>query len=413
MHGSLVSVVNAAHSPATIKLVARLYPMSTITPIRAGVAAWLGVLFCLVFTLNTVGGWVRLSGSGVAIPHWPVIERGNTWTLLPPFTSEGWSEMHAAFELHQVRLQMRIERGELTAANLGRQPRDAEDFRRMFLTEWSHRLLAALTGLVAAAVIISTLRHAELRRSAGTPLVWAGILIIAQAVLGGLLVSEGTSTHWLFLHQGNAGLIMGLITWAILRLLMPTEQEQIKGADQLMVMNDPRRRWVRRLTGLAMLGVWLQLLYGALVAGSRYLAPGNLSLGFGVLPELWKPEHSLAWNLLDNAWLHLWLHRWWAWALCVLCSGLYVVAWRSPTGARQRLALQVSGTFLSLQIIFGLANALLGTTPLIALAHQALGMCLLLSLVLAWHDARCEPVAEDDASADQQSSVVSEFGVQV
>lgn len=396
--------------------------MSTITPIRTGVAAWLGVLFCLVFTLNTVGGWVRLSGSGVAIPHWPVIERGNTWTLLPPFTSEGWSEMHAAFELHQARLQMRIERGELTAANLGRQPRDAEDFRRMFLTEWSHRLLAALTGLVAAAVIISTLRHVELRRSAGTPLVLAGILIIAQAVLGGLLVSEGTSTHWLFLHQGNAGLIMGLITWAILRLLVFEE------ADQSTVMNDPRRRWVRRLTGLAMFGVWLQLLYGALVAGSRYLATGNLPLGFGVLPELWKSEHSLAWNLLDNAWLHLWLHRWWAWALCVLCVGLYAVAWRSPMGERQRLALQVSGTFLGLQVILGLANALLGTTPLIALAHQALGMCLLLSLVLAWHDARCEPVTDsvgaDSVRADSvgeeagaaaekaSSSGVSGFGVQ-
>ena len=221
--------------------------MSLITPIRAGVAAWLGVLFCLVFTLNTVGGWVRLSGSGVAIPHWPVIERGDSWTLMPPFSAEGWSEMHTAFELHQARLQVRIERGELTAANLGRQPRGADDFRTMFLTEWSHRLLAAITGLVAAAVIISTLRHAELRRLAGIPLVGAGILIIAQAVLGGLLVSEGTSTHWLFLHQGNAGLIMSLITWAILRLLIPDAIDPLK--------RDQGRRWVRRLTALAMVGV--------------------------------------------------------------------------------------------------------------------------------------------------------------
>ena len=361
--------------------------MSLITPIRAGVAAWLGVLFCLVFTLNTVGGWVRLSGSGVAIPHWPVIERGDSWTLMPPFSAEGWSEMHTAFELHQARLQVRIERGELTAANLGRQPRNADDFRTMFLTEWSHRLLAAITGLVAAAVIISTLRHAELRRLAGIPLVGAGILIIAQAVLGGLLVSEGTSTHWLFLHQGNAGLIMSLITWAILRLLIPDAIDPLK--------RDQGRRWVRRLTALAMVGVWVQLVGGALVAGSRHQVQGELPLGLTMLPDLWNPDRSMSWNLLDNAWLHLWLHRWWAWTLCALCAALYVVAYRSPTGLRQRLALQVSGTFLALQIVFGLANAVLGTSPLIALAHQALGMCLLLSLVLAWHDARFEPVDDD------------------
>jgi cytochrome c oxidase assembly protein subunit 15 len=380
--------------------------MSTITPIRAGVAAWLGVLFCLVFTLNTVGGWVRLSGSGVAIPHWPVIERGNTWTLLPPFTSEGWADMQAAFELHQARLQARIERGELTAANRGRQPRDANDFRTMFLTEWSHRLLAALTGLVAAAVIISTLRHAPLRRIAGTPLVLAGVLIIAQAVLGGLLVAEGTSTHWLFLHQGNAGLIMSLIMWAILRLLVPEEN------DATAVAADPRRRWVRRITAGVMIGVWLQLLFGALVAGSRHLLPGHPPLGLGVLPQLWSADHGLSWNLLDNAWLHLWLHRWWAWLLCVVCVGLYALAWHSPTGIRQRLALQVSGTFLALQVIFGLANAMLGSTPLIALAHQALGMCLLLSLVLAWHDAGCEPLAEPDQdSSSSSSSAVSQLGI--
>ena len=375
--------------------------MSTITSIRAGVAAWLGVLFCLVFTLNTVGGWVRLSGSGVAIPHWPVIERGNTWTLLPPFSAEGWTEMHTAFELHQARLQARIERGELTAANLGRQPRDADDFRIMFLTEWSHRLLAMLTLLVTIAVIVSTQRQAQLRRIAGTPVLLAGILIVAQGLLGGLLVSQGTSTHWLFLHQGNAGLIMGLITWAILRLLVPEDEKKLAV--------DPSRRWLHRLTGLVMLGVWIQLLGGALVAGSRHLAQGDVPLGFSMLPELWNPDRSLSWNLLDNAWLHLWLHRWWAWTLCALCVALYVAAYRSPTGLRQRLALQVSGTFLALQIVFGLANAVLGSTPLIALAHQALGMCLLLSLVLAWHDAQYEPVAGDVREPHDQAN----YGVPV
>lgn len=350
------------------------------TAARAGTAAWLGVLFCLLFTLNTVGGWVRLSGSGVAIPHWPVIDLGTHWTVLPPFTDDGWRTMHGQFLEHQAKLQARVEAGELTAANLGRQPRDAADFRAMFLTEWSHRLLAALTGLVALAVIVTAVRRPELRRVAGTPLVAAGALIVAQAVLGGLLVSQGTNTHWLFLHQGNAGLIMGCVLWAILRLLAPVEE---RGTERVA-----GRSALHGLLVVAVAGVWLQLVFGALVAGSRANAIGE--------PHLWRPARDLAWNLLDNGWLHLSLHRWWAWTLSGILIAAYLVAARSPTGIRQRLALQVSGTFLALQVVFGLASAAIGAVPVLALGHQALGMCLLLSVVLAWHDCRYEPTAEPE-----------------
>jgi cytochrome c oxidase assembly protein subunit 15 len=356
--------------------------VASSTTARAGVAAWLGLLFCLVFTLNTAGGWVRLSGSGVAIPHWPVIELGNGWTLLPPFSDQGWQEMYGQFNEHQARLQARVEAGELTTANLGRQPRDHDEFRTMFLTEWSHRFLAAVTGLVAAGVIVTALRRRELRTVAGVPLSIAGVLIVAQAVLGGLLVSQGTNTHWLFLHQGNAGLIMAAILWAILRLL----------ADGRPAVNG--RQGLRWLVGAAMVAIWFQLVLGALVAGSRHNAQGEVQLSLSALPHLWESRRGLSWNLLDNGWLHLWIHRWWAWTLSVLLAASFVVASRTPMGLRGRLALQVSATFLVLQLVFGFASAALGALPFLALGHQALGMCLLLSVVLAWHDTRFEPTEE-------------------
>ncbi len=351
--------------------------------VRAGVAAWLSLLFCLVFALNTVGGWVRLSGSGVAIPHWPVIELANgSWTLLPPFSEAGWQDMHDSFRAHQAHLLERVERGELAPVNLGRQPQNDADFRYMFLTEWSHRLLAALTGLVAAGVIVSTLRQRDLRQRVGVPLTAAGVLIIAQAVLGGALVAQGTNTHWLFLHQGNAGLIMVCILWAILRLLDTSTTRPtalFAGRTTLNV-----------LVTTAACAIWLQLMFGALVAGSRHHAQGEVALGLGALPGLWQGAHGLAWNLLDNGWLHLWLHRWWAWSLTLLLAAVYVVAARTATGPRARLALQVSATFLALQLVFGLVSAAVGSPPLIVLGHQVLGMCLLLSVVLACHDVRHE-----------------------
>lgn len=355
------------------------------TPARASVAAWLGVLFCLVFALNTAGGWVRLSGSGVAIPHWPVIElRSGGWTLLPPFSAAGWQDMHAAFQSHQAHLLARVQRGELSSANLGRQPHDEGDFRAMFLTEWSHRLLAALTGLIAAGVIVSTLRHAELRRRIGVPLSAMGILIIAQAVLGGALVSQGTNTHWLFVHQGNAGLIMMCILWSILRML------------DVSMTKQPGRLALNPLVTVAASAIWLQLMIGALVAGSRHNVQGEVALGLGALPSLWQSQLTLGANLLDNGGLHMWLHRWWALTITALLLATYAVAARTDTGPRARLALQVSATFLALQMVFGLVNAVVGSTPLIALGHQVLGMCLLLSVVMARHDVRHEATLNPD-----------------
>ena len=90
------------------------------SPAQASVASWLAVLFLMLFALNTIGGWVRLSGAGVAIPQWPIING----SLLPPFTDQGWAQVRASYDADQARLASRIAAGGLTHNNLGRQPRD-------------------------------------------------------------------------------------------------------------------------------------------------------------------------------------------------------------------------------------------------------------------------------------------------
>ena len=365
------------------------------TPAQASVASWLAVLFLMLFALNTIGGWVRLSGAGVAIPQWPIING----SLLPPMTNEGWIEVKASYDADQARLASKIVAGGLTHSNLGRQPRDLAEFRGMFLTEWSHRLFAALVGVMAAGCLTVVWRRPDLRRLVGGPMAAMGILVITQAVLGGVLVSSGTNTHWLFLHQGNAGMIMACVLVAMLRLVAvgrPLPSASTLGHRQVLI-------WV---LGVAMVSCWLQLVIGALVAGSRNdegFSHWPLASG----PLLWEAPLGLVWNLLDNTQLHQWAHGGWAYVLTGLLIISYVLGWRltritsyvlggrhtrvGECGPRLRLALQVSATFLVIQLMLGIANALLGITAQLALAHQVMGMCLFLSLVLAWFDARHEP----------------------
>jgi heme a synthase len=357
----------------------------TVSTSRASVASWLGILLVALFSLNTLGGWVRTSGSGIAIPQWPLING----SLLPPFDEPGWREVQADWERHQQMLRQRVSAGVLSAGNLGRYPADTAEFRRMFLTEYSHRLFAALAGLFLAGCLTVIMRDRSLRSTVGWPMSGAGALVLAQAAIGGFLIDQGTNTHWLFLHQGNAAAIMALVLWSLLRLL---ESEKPSKAGRAAPM-------VRRFTAIALGCAWLQLVFGALVAGSKHSEPAITTfptIAGMYVPALWEATRPLSWNLLDNAWLHQWIHRWFAWTLVAALIVAYAAAARSAHGPRLRLALQVSATFIGIQVILGITNVLVAESPFavaLPLAHQFMGMCLFCGLVLAAYDARNEPVS--------------------
>lgn len=368
----------------------------------ASVASWLGVLLAMLLTLNTVGGWVRLSGSGISIPEWPLI----AGSLLPPTDAAGWAGARAEWERHQSALRAKVDAGLLSEANLGRSPASDAEFTRMFLTEYSHRLLAAITGLVLAGCLTVALRDRVLRRRVGWPLGGCAALVVLQAWIGGALVDQGTNTHWLFLHQGNSALIVACALWALLRLVSGP-------ASATSSASAPRARPLLRGVLLAtVIATWAQLVLGALVAGSKFSAPATSGVaGLLATPPLWASDRQLAWNLLDNAILHQWSHSVFAWALAGALALTYLAAARSPLGPRLRLALQVSATFIAVQMALGLASALVGGTgagAMLPLAHQLMGMCLFVSLLLALFDSRHEPtssVRHGDGDADTAVAV--------
>lgn len=358
----------------------------------ASVASWLGVLFVMLFALNTIGGWVRLSGAGVAIPQWPIING----SLLPPMSDLGWEQVKAHYDADQERLAARVRLGELTPINLGHSPRSLAEFKAMFMTEWSHRLFAALVGVMAAGCLTIIYRRESMRRLIGWPMTIAGLLIIAQAVLGGMLVRSGTNTNWLFLHQANASLIMACVLVAILRIL--ADGRTLPSAQAMS-----QRRALTLLLPVVTVAVWLQLVVGSLVAGSRNGEPfGDWSL-FGVA-NLWEGPRSLWWNLQANTELHQWTHRWLAWSIVLVSSVLFAVAWRARQHLPQRLrlALNAAAAFLLAQMMLGIGNVWSGITPYGSLTHQGMGMCLFLALVLAWFDVRREAGATETTTDAKQ-----------
>jgi len=343
---------------------------------RAVLAGWLTVLLAGLFCLNTAGGWVRLSGAGVAIPHWPVIELDEgRKTMLPPLSEAGWTAAHAAWAGHQAILRAKIEAGEIHGAALGRQPESIGDFRAMFLIEWFHRLLAAGVGLLALACLGTVLTDRGLRARIGVPVGLAVLLIATQAVLGAALIGQGTSTRWLFLHQGNAALILACVLVAVLRLLGSGSE-------------GGRPVAVRSLVLAAAAATWLMLMLGGLLAASRHNLPSGGLLGLDAGPAWW-PAASFATNLLDNASLHHLVHRLGAVLVAGMVVWAMVLAHRRAAPERTRLALSVAGTFVALQAVLGITAAVMPRGEVVVpLAHLFLGHVLFLVLVLAAFDLK-------------------------
>lgn len=358
---------------------------------RAAVASWLGVLFVLILTVVAAGGWVRLSGSGLSIPDWPFIHVGETRTLLPPITDEGWQAVRATFDRDQAILRERLASGAIGIGSLGRVPEDMATFKRMFLIEWGHRGAAALVGIVSAACLVVLLRRKSLRQEVGGLFGGACALIVFQAALGGVLVKSGTATHWLFLHLGTAAVILCLIVWTILRLVATGPRPS---PDDLIA-----RRGLRIAAHVAVAATWLQIMLGALVAGSRGDEQGDSvhfsstwpTMGGYWIPSLWESNRSLGWNLLDNAWLHQWVHRWFAWVAMAAIASVFWYAYRAPVGPRLRLSLRVVASFAGVQVLLGLANVFLTHPILVSLAHLVMAMFLLTALILVLYDSRREP----------------------
>ena len=367
--------------------------LASLAPI-ASVTAWLGVLFVLLMLLVVVGGYVRLSGSGLSIPDWPLIRVGNHWSVLPPTNESGWLAVRERYDHDQTELKRLQSEGVIGLGSLGSIAYDMPTFKRLFITEWCHRFVAALVAVVAMGSLMVVLRHQGVRQRIGRCFSIACALIVFQAVLGGILVKSGTSTNWLFLHLGTAALIIGLVVWSIMRLLSHVDPQISSDVHRDRAKF---RRWIH----LAIMLVWIQIMLGALVAGSRITGHDGETAGDFVstwplmhqrlIPAyIWNEAQPLSWNLLDNALLHQWVHRWFAW--CAVIS--VIAAWWSSRSARPglrlRLAMQVSLTFLGVQAVLGIANVVLATPILVSLAHLVMAMFLLSALMLALHDARYE-----------------------
>jgi len=334
-------------------------------PRPLALARWLLFVAGLVILMVVVGGVTRLTESGLSITEWKPI----TGTI-PPLTHAQWQ---SEFEAYQ-----RIP--QYTEVN-GPAGMTLDDFKYIFFWEWFHRLLGRVIGLAFAL----PLAWFWVKRAIPQGYHWRllGLLALGglQGAVGWWMVKSGLTndvkvSHLrLATHLSLALTTLALLVWTALDL-------------RAHARGEPRSR----LTGfaaIAVLGLGVQLFYGALVAGLRagYVAgagwfewsawplmqgklfPAGVDLARGAL-------HAM---VADPYLVHF-IHRWWAWVVVALL----VVLSRKLRPLERRASLAIHTAF-GTQILLGIATIWSGMAIWLAALHQLTGALLLASTVWGAH----------------------------
>lgn len=321
--------------------------------------AWLVTGCLLIAAMVTIGGVTRLTGSGLSITEWDVI-----MGTFPPMTDTAWAEL---FQKYQAIPQYQELNRHFTL----------EDFKGIFWWEYFHRLVGRGLGLVFILPFGVFLAKGWLAPALRNRLLLLLALGGFQGVLGWFMVASGLSARTsVSQYRLAAHLITALATFSV--TLWTALQLRHAGAVPRPVPAMLRTH-VRFFAAL----LWLQIAYGALVAGLKAgFAYNEFPLMGGQLVPAgaWQLDPLLR-NLGDNPATVQFMHRSLAWALMVI--GLWLWYTLRVHGLRRESAWL--GATLLLQFSLGVVTILrLPLEPVLwGAVHQAGAVLLLTTTLIA------------------------------
>lgn len=331
-------------------------------PTTARAVGWWLLLLCgLVVVMVLLGGYTRLTHSGLSMVQWKPA------TLLPPSSEAQWQAAFADYRHYPEYL--RINRG-MTLA----------EFKDIYYPEFFHRLVGRLLGLALIVPFLWFLLRGSIARSMLPRLFGVMALAALQGVIGWLMVSSGlverpdVSHYRLALHLLAAFALFSWMLWLALEILLPADRSAGTSPRALRELRKP----------VAVVGVLtvVTAVWGAFVAGldagfiyNRFPLMGNWpwpdSLGSG--PAALAP--------FEQAAVVQFVHRVLATTTFACACWLALRIHRSGLAARtKRIVALVPGMVL-VQFALGVSTLLLVVPVGLGMAHQA-GALALLSLTL-------------------------------
>lgn len=266
---------------------------------RCAILLWLMLCIQLVASMVLVGGYTRLSDSGLSITEWKPVHG-----MIPPLNEEQWQE---EFEAYKTTPQYKKINRDMSLIG----------FKAIFWPEYIHRLLGRIIGFA----FLFPLLIFMVRRSISRKFFYrmAEILTLGgmQGGVGWIMVESGlqntpyVSHTKLALHLSIAFSIFALIQWAILDIINDngTNNNAAKKAAPRLTEPFLKRPSVTYKMWLFLLCT--QIIFGGFMAGLHAGLVYNTwpTMNGEFLPNDLINSSSLAINMLENITFIQFIHR--------------------------------------------------------------------------------------------------------
>lgn len=338
--------------------------------LRKPLLIWLLLMTLLVWGMIVLGGVTRLTESGLSIVEWKPVTG-----IFPPMSEEGWQKELAEYRTSPQ--YQKINRG-----------MSVSEFKQIYWLEYLHRLLGRLIGVF----FLLPMLYFFIRYTLPGWLKWrlVGLFLLGglQGVIGWYMVKSGlidqpmVSPYRLALHLGTAFLIIGLLVWTALEVRYPNDSRE-------HLLNSAPRSGPF-IAGMIVLLIFLQVVFGALVAG---LDAGLIYNTFPLMDGRWIPKGLYImepeWrNHFENVTMVQFQHRVLAMVLGAIL--LLFAAWM----ARDAIYGRLSRRFMLLLIVFaaqfalGVSTLVLNVPLMLASMHQAVAAILFAFSIWIWYAMR-------------------------
>jgi cytochrome c oxidase assembly protein subunit 15 len=323
------------------------------------ISTWLGILCILIISMVSLGGYTRLTNSGLSITEWQPISG-----IIPPSNEQDWQ---IEFGKYQDSPEFQQINNDITIS----------EFKHIYVIEFAHRILGRVIGMALILPFLYLAFSGYFSQKEVFIYLFAIILLFAQGLMGWYMVQSGlinephVSHFRLSAHLLLACLLYMILLWQFLHQFR----------NNIIVKRTKNFSLCLRLILLSNLLILIQIVLGGFVAGLKAGLIYNefpLMDGSFIPPELHNIK--IDWSVFSHPVFVQFLHRLTAYLVLIINIILYIRIRKLANIQLNRAAI-IMLLITTIQALVGILT-LIYVVPLnLAMIHQFGAMILLSSSV--------------------------------
>ena len=312
---------------------------------------WLLTLMTLICAIILIGGYTRISDSGLSITEWLPVSG-----ILYPLSEAAWN---IEFDKYKLIDEFMLVNSSMTL----------QEFKVIYFWEWFHRAFARIIGAAYLIPLCILLFYNKIEKKYYISVISIGVLLLAQAVIGWYMVKSGlservdVSQYRLTLHLTMAFIILGLTFYTLVSYLFD---------NNLINNNSVFIKKYRSLLIIIFIFICFQISYGAFVSGTHSgLIYNTWPLYNGnVIPFFENTQIRWLINFFENGEYIIFIHRTFAMLILLILFYLNYLIIINRIQKKYFLVIVFFNITFILQIILGVSMTYLNIPWYLALLHQ-------------------------------------------